>query len=158
MSGVALPEASPPWSDVRLQAAPLAESLALELCHAAGHGAALVFAGRVRDINEGRRVLAVTYDLHEPLCRTVFETICSEAHERWLGLRLVLWHRWGRLAVGEASVVAAASSRHRDHAFDATRYLVEQMKLRAPIWKQEHYEDGDDTWTRGHSLRPSVGV
>ena len=145
-------------SDVRLQAEPLDEALALGVCSASGHGAARVFAGRVRDINEGRSVLAVSYDMHGSLCRRVFEEICGEAHERWGGLRLVLWHRWGRLAVGEASVVAAASSRHRDHAFDATRYLVEHMKRRAPIWKQEHYVDGDDTWTRGHSLRPSEGA
>lgn len=138
--------------DVRLQAEPLDAGVALAHCDEAGHGAALAFVGRVRDINEGRRVLAVSYDLHAALCRVVFEEICGEALERWVGVRLALWHRWGRLAVGEASVVAAASSRHRAHAFDATRYLVEQMKLRAPIWKQEHYADGDDIWTRGQSL------
>ena len=142
--------------DVRLQAEPLDAGVALAHCDEPGHGAALAFVGRVRDINEGRRVLAVSYDLHAALCRVVFEEICQEASVRWPGVRLALWHRWGRLAVGEASVIAAASSRHRDHAFDATRYLVEQMKLRAPIWKQEHYEDGDDLWTRGHSLVPSL--
>jgi molybdopterin synthase catalytic subunit len=141
--------------DVRLQAAPLAVAGALDSCDEPGHGAASLFVGRVRDINEGRRVVAVTYDLHEALCRVVFEEICGEGVGRWPGARLALWHRWGRLAVGEASVVAAASARHRDHAFDASRYLVEQMKLRAPIWKQEHYTDGDDIWTRGHSLVPS---
>jgi molybdopterin synthase catalytic subunit len=141
--------------DIRLQEAPLDSDAALAFCSAEGHGAALAFVGRVRDINDGRSVKAVSYDMHEALCRAVFHEICSEAVERWPGVRLALWHRWGRLAVGEASVVAAASSRHRDHAFDATRYLVEQMKLRAPIWKQEHYVDGDDVWTRGHALVPS---
>lgn len=138
--------------DVRVQAAPLAVEGVFASCNEPGHGATSVFVGRVRDINEGRRVLAVTYDLHEALCRVVFEEICSEGAGRWPGVRFALWHRWGRLAVGEASVLAAASAQHRDQAFDATRYLVEQMKLRAPIWKQEHYTDGDDAWTRGHSL------
>lgn len=126
---------------------------ALDHCSASGHGAVDLFIGRVRDINQGRQVLGVSYDLHAVLCRNVFAEICSEAKQQW-GVALHLWliHRHGRLGIGEASVIAAVSSRHRDEAFKACRYLVEQMKHRAPIWKQEHYIDGDSEWVKGHAL------
>jgi molybdopterin synthase catalytic subunit len=132
---------------------PLSAETALAHCSAPDHGAVDLFIGRVRDINQGRAVRAVSYDLHAVLCGNVFAEICAEAHAQWgEGLRLCLAHRHGRLAVGEASVIAAASSRHRDEAFRACRYLVEQMKHRAPIWKQEHYVDGDSEWVQGHAL------
>jgi molybdopterin synthase catalytic subunit len=127
---------------------------ALRHCSTPGHGAADLFVGRVRDINDGRQVLAVSYDLHAPLCRKVFAEICAEAQREWgEDTRLWLVHRHGRLVVGEASVIAGASSRHRDASFRACRYLIEELKQRAPIWKQEHYVDGDAAWSRGHALR-----
>jgi len=126
---------------------------ALDFCDAPGHGAVDLFMGRVRDIHQGKSVLGVSYDLHDVLCRNVFIEIANEALEEWgQETRLWLMHRRGRLKVGEASVVAAASSRHRDESFKACRYLVEQMKHRAPIWKQEHYVDGDSEWVKGHAL------
>ena len=132
---------------------PLDAVAALAHCSDAGHGAADLFIGRVRDRNQGRDVRAVSYDMHQALCTRVFDAICDEAHGRWgHSLRLWLAHRSGRLEVGEASVIAAASSPHRDEAFLACRYLVEQMKHRAPIWKQEHYVDGDSEWVQGHAL------
>ncbi|HMB39253.1 MAG TPA: molybdenum cofactor biosynthesis protein MoaE [Wenzhouxiangellaceae bacterium] len=132
---------------------PLDGNSALEFCSAPGHGAVDLFIGRVRDFNQGRSVVGVSYDLHAALCRNVFAEIAAEALDRWgRETRLWLTHRSGRLDVGEASVVAAASSRHRDEAFKACRYLVEQMKHRAPIWKQEHYVDGDSEWVKGHAL------
>lgn len=132
---------------------PLSADAALNHCSAPGHGAVDLFIGRVRDLNQGRAVEGVSYDLHPMLCRNVFAEICEEARREW-GPSLHLWleHRRGRLAVGEASVVVAASSPHRDEAFRACRYLVEQMKHRAPVWKQEHYVDGDSEWVQGHAL------
>ena len=126
---------------------------ALAHCSAPGHGAANLFIGRVRDLNQGRKVQAVSYDLHAMLCSKVFAEICAEAQQHW-GESVHLWlaHRHGRLEVGEASVIAAASSPHRDESFKACRYLIEQMKHRAPIWKQEHYVDGDSEWVKGHAL------
>lgn len=132
---------------------PLCADMALAHCDAPGHGAAALFIGRVRDLNQGREVRAVSYDLHSALCHNTFQAICFEACERWgEGLRLWLAHRYGRLPVGQASVIAAASSPHRDEAFHACRYVIEQMKHRAPIWKQEHYRDGDSEWVQGHAL------
>ncbi|MDZ7801064.1 MAG: molybdenum cofactor biosynthesis protein MoaE [Trueperaceae bacterium] len=133
---------------------PLSVEEALAHCSAPDHGAADLFIGRVRDINDGRSVQAVSYDVHDALCRRVFTEICDEAAAEWEGVRVWLAHRKGRLSVGEASVIAAVSSRHRDHSFRACRYLVEQMKRRAPVWKQEHYVDGDSEWIEGHVLAP----
>ena len=131
----------------------LSTEAALAHCSAPGHGAADLFIGRVRDLNQGRKVKAVSYDLHPLLCTNVFREICEEARQEW-GKSLHFWleHRRGRLAVGDASVVVAVSSPHRDESFKACRYLVEQMKVRAPVWKQEHYVDGDSEWVQGHAL------
>lgn len=138
---------------VEITAAPLDAGAAVEFCSPPGHGALDLFVGRVRDINAGRAVRAVSYDVQVPLARKVLAEICREAHREWgEDLRLWLVHRHGRLAVGDASVVVAVSSRHRDEAFRACRHLVEEMKRRAPIWKREHYAEGDSEWVRGHAL------
>ena len=124
--------------------------------HLAGdeHGAQLVFWGLVRDHNEGRRVRAVTYDAHAPLAVNTFREIADEAVARWgPALRVVVIHRTGTLALGEASVVVGVASPHRDEAYEASRHVIEQLKVRSPIWKQEHYAEGDSDWLRGHPLR-----
>ncbi len=129
---------------------------ALDHCSSDAHGAADLFIGRVRNLNDGRSVTAVSYDLHPALCLNVFKEICGEAVDQWgEGINVYLVHRQGRLDVGEASVITAVSSGHRDDSFKACRYLIEQMKVRAPIWKQEHYVDGDSEWIKGHALRTS---
>jgi len=131
----------------------LSVEAALAHCAAPEHGAATVFVGRVRNVNDGRAVTAVSYDVHPVLCARTFEAMAAEARARWGDdLRVWLVHRHGRLAVGEASVVVAASSGHREHVFAAVRFLVEEMKRRAPVWKQEHYVDGDSAWLPGHTL------
>ena len=118
------------------------------------HGAQLVFWGLVRNTNEGRSVVAVSYDVHAPLAERTFQEIAGEAVERFgPELRVLIVHRRGRLAVGEASVVVGVASPHRDEAYQASRYCIEQVKVRSPIWKQEHYVDGDSEWLTGHSLR-----
>lgn len=118
------------------------------------HGAALLFRGVVRNRNDGRAVRAVTYDVFAPLAEATFREIGVEALARFgPELRVVVVHRAGRLEVGDVSVVVGVASPHRDEAYDASRYLIEQLKVRSPIWKQEHYADGDSAWLRGHPLR-----
>ncbi len=118
------------------------------------NGAQVVFSGVVRDHNRGRRVVGVTYDAHVPLAEKTFREIAEEARARW-GERLAvaIVHRSGRLAVGEASLVIAVGSPHREAAFEASRWVLEQFKTRSPVWKQEHYADGESEWLRGHPLR-----
>lgn len=117
-------------------------------------GAQLVFSGVVRNRNEGQAVLAVTYDAHRPLAEQTFREIAEEACARWgADLSVVVAHRAGRLSVGEVSVVVGVASPHRDEAYEASRYVIEQLKVRSPVWKKEHYADGDSAWLKGHSLR-----
>lgn len=117
------------------------------------YGAVAQFVGVVRNHNRGRAVKAVEYDIFAPLARRVLEEICQETRKQW-GEKTYLYvaHRHGKLAVGEASVIIIAATPHRDEAFTACRYIIEQIKLRAPIWKKEHYDSGESEWVKGHSL------
>lgn len=117
------------------------------------HGAQSLFFGVVRDHNHGNKVIAVSYDAFIPMVDSVFQAICQESQMQWgPDLKLIVKHRIGRLKVGEVSVAIAVSSRHRNEAFLASRYIIEQIKIRAPIWKKEHYLEGETEWLEGHSL------
>jgi molybdopterin synthase catalytic subunit len=117
-------------------------------------GAQVVFCGVVRNRNDGRDVVAVTYDAHRTLAERTFQELAEEACARWgEDLSIVVAHRAGRLSVGEVSVVIGVASPHRDEAYQASRYLIEQLKVRSPVWKLEHYADGESDWLEGHSLR-----
>jgi len=118
-----------------------------------GPGAVATFAGLVRDVNRGRRVIRLTYEAHEALALRAFERINREVIERWPSVRLALHHRVGTLEVGELSVVIAAASPHRADAFAACRYTIERVKQIAPIWKREFFEGGD-CWIEGASTDP----
>ncbi|WP_369038968.1 molybdenum cofactor biosynthesis protein MoaE [Stenotrophomonas maltophilia] len=118
-----------------------------------GFGGIDVFIGKVRDLNVGRPVRGISYDLFEPLVLNEIQRFAAEIEARF-GPRLKLYvaHAKGRLAVGDVAVVVAAGSPHRDEAFRACRQLIEAVKHQCPIWKQEHYEDGDSAWSEGCSL------
>ncbi len=119
----------------------------------AGAGAVATFVGVVRDWNQGRRVLHLEYEAHEPLAVRAFERIAAEAGERWPTVQLAIHHRIGTLQVGEASVMIAAASPHRAEAFAACRYAIERVKQIAPIWKHEYFEGGD-VWIEGATAHP----
>ncbi len=117
------------------------------------HGAQIIFAGIVRNLNHGQKVLAVSYDAHKRMTEKVFSEISNEALKKWgKSLDVNIFHRIGKLYVGEISVLIAVSSVHRDEAYEVSRYIIEQIKLRAPIWKKEHYENGETEWLKGHEL------
>lgn len=141
----------------KVVAEPIRTGAVLAELSAAEHGAELLFHGTVRSRNDGRTVTAVSYDVFAPLAERTFREIGEEAVARFGGdLHVVVVHRAGRLAVGEVSVVVAVASPHRDEAYGASRYVIEQLKVRSPIWKQEHYADGDSAWLQGHSLRSAA--
>lgn len=126
---------------------------ALEFVSHAEFGGQALFVGRVRRHNHGRDVVAVQYDLFEPLALATFDAIARESLvEVTPELRIYVAHAKGRLEVGDIAVVVAAGSRHRDEAFRACRAVIEGVKHRAPIWKQEHYTDGRSEWSEGCSL------
>ena len=126
---------------------------AADFVDAAENGALNMFIGKVRNHNMGKAVNAVSYDVFAPLACNVFQEICAEATAQFgERLRLYIEHYKGKLEIGGISVIIAVGSPHRDESFQACRYLIEQLKIRAPIWKQEHYVDGVSEWVKGHTL------
>lgn len=126
---------------------------ALEFVRSNAHGATDLFLGHVRDRNLGRDVLGVSYDVFEPLALATFQTIAEKAQADFGGtLKIYISHFKGRLPVGSISIAIAVSSPHRDEAFKACRAIIEAVKHQAPIWKQEHYVDGNSEWVQGHAL------
>lgn len=109
-------------------------------------GGYAAFEGWVRNHNEGRRVTRLEYEAFEPLAIKEGERIIAEAMARFGVERAACVHRVGDLAIGELAVWVGVSARHRDEAFRACRYIIDEVKHRVPIWKKEHYENGDSGW------------
>jgi molybdopterin synthase catalytic subunit len=109
-------------------------------------GASVLFIGTVRDMNDGRSVTALDYRAYTPMAERELVRIIDEAELAWPGAHVACEHRIGALALGDASVIVAASHPHRAEAFEACRFVIEQLKLRLPVWKREHYADGDLAW------------
>lgn len=111
-------------------------------------GAMVLFLGTVRDHSPGvEGVTHLEYEAYGGVVEDKIREVVAEARERWPVVRLAAVHRTGELAVGEASVAVAASSPHRQDAFEAGRYLIDELKARAPIWKKEHSPTGAE-WVR----------
>ncbi|MGH7536505.1 MAG: molybdenum cofactor biosynthesis protein MoaE [Gemmatimonadales bacterium] len=108
-------------------------------------GGITTFLGVVRDHHEGRGVRRLEYSAYGPMAEAECRRIVTEAKERW-GAEIALQHRTGRLEVGDVAVAIAAAAPHRDQAFAACRYVIEEVKRRVPIWKQEYYADGTVAW------------
>lgn len=118
-------------------------------------GAVASFFGVVRENNLGRAVVAVSYDVFDELAEGRLSRICLETAEAIEPrMNLYVAHIKGRQPVGGLSVIIAASTPHRDEAFRACRRVIEEIKRGVPIWKQEHYADGDSAWIPGHALNP----
>ncbi len=110
-----------------------------------GAGAVVTFVGTVRDNARGRGVLWLDYEAYDEAAEVQLRRIGDEMRERWPVLAVAIEHRTGRLGIGEASVVIAVSSAHRDAAFQSAAYAIERIKQIVPIWKKEAYDDGE-TW------------
>jgi MoaE-MoaD fusion protein len=105
-------------------------------------GAILVFEGVGRDNFGGKGVLQLSYEAYQPMAEGEMSAIAKEAADRWPGVVVSIVHRTGDVAIGEPSVVIAVGSPHRSEGYEASRYALEQLKARVPIWKKEHYADG----------------
>lgn len=116
-------------------------------------GAYASFEGWVREVNDGRPVSALTYEAYKALAEREGETILAEAMQRFTIIEAVAVHRVGRLQLGELAVWVGVSAGHRDAAFAACRWIIDEVKSRVPIWKHEHYADGDAGW-----LHPEPGA
>jgi molybdopterin synthase catalytic subunit len=108
-------------------------------------GALASFLGLVRNHQDGRRVVGLDYSAYGPMAEAVSQEIALEAESRW-DVTVALQHRIGQLAVGDTAVAIVAASAHREEAFLACRYVIEEVKRRVPIWKKETYADGSVVW------------
>ena len=110
------------------------------------HGATVLFVGTVRDTNDGSAVSGLDYSSHTDMAERELAAIALEAAERWDTSDIVVEHRIGSLELGEASVAIVVAHPHRGEAYEASRYVIEELKKRLPIWKREHYLDGRSEW------------
>ena len=113
---------------------------------APANGALSLFIGTVRNVNEGRAVDGIEYNAYAPMAEREMASLAAEAAERFGTDHIVIEHRTGYLALGEASVAIAVAHARRSNAMDATRWIIEALKQRVPIWKLEHYRDGTREW------------
>ena len=112
-------------------------------------GAVILFLGVVRNHADGRSVTGLRYDAYLEMAREVLEEIVGEVAREMGSTEVAAVHRVGELEVGEVSVAIAAASPHRGEVFDASRYIIEEIKKRLPVWKKEQYVDGDASWVEG---------
>jgi molybdopterin synthase catalytic subunit len=106
-------------------------------------GAIATFLGTTRCHNRGRRVLELEYEAYADMAVAEFERIAAEAHRRWELTRSAIVHRVGVVPLGEASVAIAVSAPHRRESIEACHFLIDALKLVAPIWKKERFEGGE---------------
>ena len=120
-------------------------------------GASSAFLGRVRNVNDGRAVAGIEYSAYRSMAEREMAAIAREASEQFGVGRLVVEHRLGALGLGDVSVAVVAAHPRRAPALDATRFVIEQLKRRVPIWKLEHYEDGTREWVGAGTGRREQG-
>lgn len=106
-------------------------------------GAINVFIGTVREMTKGKKTLYLIYEAYESMAVKKLAQIGKEIEERWEGAKVAITHRVGRLDISDVAVVIAVSTPHRPEAYEASRYAIERIKEMVPIWKKEHWEDGE---------------
>jgi molybdopterin synthase catalytic subunit len=112
------------------------------------NGAAVLFVGTVRELNDGRAVLGIEYTAYRSMAERELATIVEEAAALADSNDIAVEHRLGQLALGDCSVAIAVAHPHRERAFEAARYIIEEIKQRVPIWKRKQYVDGSREWVR----------
>ena len=117
-------------------------------------GASIYFLGTVRNNNDNKTVTGITYDSHDEMVIKSFEEIYNEADQK-LDIKdkaVFIQHAKGYLDLGEISIIIAVACKHRDQAYVLSRYIIEEIKKRSPIWKKEHYENEESEWLEGNPL------
>ena len=117
-------------------------------------GASIYFLGTVRNVNDYKTVTGITYDSHDEMVIKSFEEIYNEADQK-LDIKdkaVFIEHAKGQLNLGEISIIIAVACKHRDQAYVLSRYIIEEIKKRSPIWKKEHYENEDSAWLKGNPI------
>ena len=117
-------------------------------------GASIYFLGTVRNINDDKTVTGITYDSHDEMVIKSFEEIYNEANQK-LDIKdkaVFIEHAKGYLNLGDVSIIIAVACKHRDQAYALSRYIIEEIKKRSPIWKKEHYQNEDSEWLKGNPI------
>ena len=117
-------------------------------------GASIYFLGTVRNINENKTVTGITYDSHDEMVIKSFEEIYNEADQK-LDIKdkaVFIEHAKGYLDLGDVSIIIAVACKHRDQAYVLSRYIIEEIKKRSPIWKKEYYENEESEWLKGNPI------
>ena len=119
------------------------------------YGASIIFTGTVRSINKNREVTGITYDSHDEMVLKSFEEIYKEATEKLkiLNKAVFIEHIKGYVGLGETSIIIAVACKHRDEAYVLSRYIIEEIKKRSPIWKKEHYKNEQSEWLKGNPIK-----
>jgi len=118
-------------------------------------GASIFFTGTVRDVNENKKVTGMTYDSHDELVIKSFEEIYNEVDKKLniTNKAVFIEHVKGYVNLGEISIIIAVACKHRNQAFILSRYIIEEIKKRSPIWKKEHYENENSEWLKGNPIQ-----
>ncbi|MDC1159169.1 molybdenum cofactor biosynthesis protein MoaE [Candidatus Pelagibacter sp.] len=119
------------------------------------YGASIIFTGTVRNINENKEVTGITYDSHDEMVLKSFEEIYKETGDKLeIKDRVVfIEHIKGYVELGEISIIIAVACKHRDQAYILSRYIIEEIKKRSPIWKKEYYKNDQSKWLKGNSIQ-----
>ena len=129
-------------------------SKAEEFIKSFSYGASIIFTGTVRNINENKEVTGMTYDSHDELVLKSFEEIYKETEDS-LKIKekaVYIEHIKGYVGLGETSIIIAVACKHRDQAYVLSRYIIEEIKKRSPIWKKEHYKNEESEWLEGNPI------
>jgi molybdopterin synthase catalytic subunit len=118
-------------------------------------GANIYFTGIVRNLNDNKEVTGITYDSHDEMVIKSFEEIYNETEQK-LNIQdkaVFIEHVKGYVKLGEMSIIIAVACKHRDQAYVLSRYIIEEIKKRTPIWKKEHYINEDSQWLKGNPIK-----
>tara|TARA_B100000287_G_scaffold91878_1_gene84092 strand:- start:946 stop:1389 length:444 start_codon:yes stop_codon:yes gene_type:complete len=118
-------------------------------------GAIIYFVGTVRDLNENKKVIGITYDSRDTMVTKSFEEIYKESEDK-LKIKdkaVFIEHVKGYVAIKEKSIIIGVACKHRDEAYNLSRFIIEEIKKRTPIWKKEHYTNEESEWLKGVSIQ-----
>ena len=129
--------------------------IAEKFIKSSSYGASIIFIGTVRDVNENKEVTGMTYDSHDELVQKSFEEIYNEAGNKLkiIDKAVFIEHIKGYVGLGEISIIIAVACKHRDQAYVLSRYIIEEIKKRSPIWKKEHYKNEQSEWLKGNPIQ-----
>lgn len=140
---------------IHIQKEPLDAGQAISFLCVPEAGGIDLFIGTTRQWTQGRETARLRYECYEAMAVAEMERLAAECRTRWPVQRLCLVHRLGEVPVAEASVIVGVSTPHRKDAFEACRYLIDELKQRVPIWKYELYTDGSGEWVEGQHAESS---